>query len=186
MRRTHRLGVALLAVAMFTSGCYGPFYLTRKVWDWNGKVGGKWTNEVVFLVLAWLPVYSLATLADGIIFNSIEFWTGNNPVQNVRNDAPAHRTKRIVRGDAEAQLTQLSGPEGEQLTIQQYQHGQPAGSLFIQHKDGATIGTDANGNVLFTAKTMADGSVVISDAHGKVVNSYSADKVQRFAQSVTK
>ena len=86
MRRPHRLAVALVAAAFLASGCYGPFTLTRKVYTWNGQVSdNKWVVETVFLVTAvLLPVYGIASLADGVIFNSVEFWTGKNPLASAR------------------------------------------------------------------------------------------------------
>ena len=37
-------------------------------------------NELVFIALHIVPVYEIAYLADVIVFNSIEFWSGSNPV----------------------------------------------------------------------------------------------------------
>lgn len=63
------------------TGCYGTFALTSKVHDWNGQVSqSKFVNELVFLGLCILPVYELCVLGDGLIFNSIEFWGGSNPI----------------------------------------------------------------------------------------------------------
>lgn len=82
MTRKYRFGALLLAAAML-SGCYGPFLLTKKLHHWNGQVSeNRWVVEGVFLVCAWLPVYGIATLADAIIFNSVEFWTGDNPIDS--------------------------------------------------------------------------------------------------------
>ena len=184
MYRAHRGVVALVAVALFTSGCYGPFYLTRKVYAFNGQVSqNKWIVEAAFLVMWWIPVYGVASALDGIIFNSIEFWTGNNPVKNAYEGQP--KTKRIVRGDTESVLTHRSGVLGEQLTIAQFQQGRPTGNLVIEQRNGVTVGLNAAGEVLFTARTLPDGSVAISDAGGKQVASYSSDRVQRFAKSVS-
>jgi len=73
---------ALLVVSLIAApGCYGPFTLTKQLHHWNGQVGDKWVNEVVFIVFVIIPVYGVATLADAIVFNSIEFWTGNNPLR---------------------------------------------------------------------------------------------------------
>ncbi|MBU0558841.1 MAG: DUF3332 domain-containing protein [Bacteroidetes bacterium] len=82
MRNIKTIITMLLAAAILqiNTGCYGSFKLTKKVYDWNGKVGDKFVNELVFLALAIVPVYDIALLIDGIILNSIEFWTGNNPV----------------------------------------------------------------------------------------------------------
>ena len=38
----------------------------------------KWANEAIFLGLNIIPVYGFAYLADIVVFNSIEFWTGES------------------------------------------------------------------------------------------------------------
>ncbi len=73
MHRVWRMNVGLLAMVLFVSGCYGPFNLTRRLYQWNGQVGAKWEREFVFILLAWAPVYSLAVFGDAVVFNSIEF-----------------------------------------------------------------------------------------------------------------
>lgn len=80
--RAHRASGIVLALSLFISGCYGPFNLTRQLHAWNGRVGDKYVNELVFLALTILPlpVYGFAVVGDMVIFNSIEFWTGRNPV----------------------------------------------------------------------------------------------------------
>jgi len=64
-----------------SSGCFGSFNLTRKLWGWNKGVSDeKFVRELVFLGLNVVPVYSVAGFIDVIITNTIEFWTGKNPV----------------------------------------------------------------------------------------------------------
>ena len=185
MKRTCRVGIGLLAVALFASGCYGPFNLTRRLYRWNGQVGDKWANEFAFLVLAWLPVYGLATLGDALIFNSIEFWGGKNPVEppTARHDGSTIQTKRIVRGNDEALLTRVSGVDGEQLIVEQFQQGRPAGSLHIRQRDGMTVASNADGETLLSAQTLPDGSILVSDVQGKQVAFYSADEVEGVVKS---
>ncbi len=79
-RRTAIL--SLTAVALLgTSGCFGSFNLTRKLWGWNKGVSDeKFVRELVFLGLNIVPVYSVAGFIDAVITNSIEFWTGKNPI----------------------------------------------------------------------------------------------------------
>ena len=91
MRYSHRGGVALVALGLLVSGCYGPFNLTRRLYQWNSQVGDKWEKELVFLLLVALPVYELTALGDAIVFNSMEFWTGRNPVEPpmMKNSAAA-------------------------------------------------------------------------------------------------
>ena len=181
MHRTHRIGVGWLVLALFVSGCYGPFNLTRRLYQWNGQVSQeKWGKEIVFLLLAVTPVYSFATLADGIVFNSLEFWTGNNPV-----DPPAHRhgaapqSRRVARGDDEALVTY----SGDVLTVRQFHKGAPAGGFQIQQQASGAVSYDSNGRLLLTSETLPDGSVLLRNAEGRRVASYSTDDLERLLAS---
>jgi hypothetical protein len=69
----------LLSSSILFSSCIGSFTLFHKVLDWNQSVGDKWINELVFLALCVVPVYEIAWFIDGVVLNSIEFWTGDNP-----------------------------------------------------------------------------------------------------------
>ncbi|MDE6418213.1 MAG: DUF3332 domain-containing protein [Duncaniella sp.] len=60
--------------------CIGSFSLSHKLLGWNKQVGGKVVNELVFIAFCIIPVYEVSILADAIVFNSIEFWSGENPV----------------------------------------------------------------------------------------------------------
>lgn len=92
----------LLAVATLLSGCMGKFLLTTKVYKWNKTVSHeRWVNEGVFVALLVVPVYNLTLLADGIIFNSVEWWTGRNPV------ARAGDTRRVEGVDGSVALMTL-------------------------------------------------------------------------------
>jgi hypothetical protein len=78
--KTVKKTIAFLLVAVILSGCYGSFKLTRSLWDWNGTVGDKFVNELVFLAFVIVPVYQVATLVDAVVLNTIEFWSGSNPM----------------------------------------------------------------------------------------------------------
>ena len=73
------LGMATIICCLQTS-CIGSFKLTKAVHEWNQNVGSKFVNELVFLVCIIVPVYEIATFIDGVVLNSIEFWTGTNPM----------------------------------------------------------------------------------------------------------
>ena len=188
MHRTHRIGMGLLALSLFASGCYGPFNLTRRLYRWNGQASNeKWGKEIVFLILALTPVYSLTTLADAIVFNSMEFWTGNNPVDppSGRSALPQPTTKRITRGDDAAVLTYAQTTAGPPLIIVQFHRGQPAGRLTLAQGEGRAVSSDAEGNVLLTAQATPEGGVAVRNAQGQQVASYSADQVEQFYRSAT-
>lgn len=79
-RRSLVLAVAAVGL-LGSSACFGSFNLTRKVWTFNKNVSqDKFVQELVFLAFAVIPVYSIAGGLDALIINSIEFWTGENPV----------------------------------------------------------------------------------------------------------
>jgi hypothetical protein len=81
MKKAFIRNVAIAMVVVTMSSCYGPFRLTKSLYDWNGRVSqNKFVNELVFLGLCILPAYEICTLGDALIFNSIEFWSGNNPI----------------------------------------------------------------------------------------------------------
>ena len=79
------LSVALvmaLTGSMMMSSCIGSFSLTNKLMDWNNQIGSKFVNELVFIAFWIVPVYEISALADVLVINSIEFWSGENPVDN--------------------------------------------------------------------------------------------------------
>jgi len=92
MRQNRILQKAISALLVTTllvgvTGCYGSFAVTQKVHQVNDEVSdNKWVDEVVFLVFAALPVYGIATVIDALIVNSIEFWTGENPMDGGDGD----------------------------------------------------------------------------------------------------
>jgi hypothetical protein len=62
-------------------GCYGQFALTRKIHDWNGRAtNNKFANSVITWGLIIIPVYEVCALADFVVFNTIEVFSGRNPV----------------------------------------------------------------------------------------------------------
>lgn len=71
--------VAAIGLGMVSmTSCIGSFTLTNRVLAWNNHVGNKFINELVFFGLWVLPVYEICCLADVLVLNSIEFWSGNN------------------------------------------------------------------------------------------------------------
>ena len=80
MKKIIRNSALMLAVAFMLSSCMGSFSLTKKLYNWNDNVGDKWINEVVFLAFNIIPVYDVCLFADAVVFNSVEFWTGERMV----------------------------------------------------------------------------------------------------------
>lgn len=70
-----------LALCLAGSSCIGPNNAYNSVLSWNSKVSdSKFLNELVFLGLNIVPVYQLCLFGDYILFNSVEFWSGENMI----------------------------------------------------------------------------------------------------------
>lgn len=90
MKKTKLL--VALAVALLGTGCIGPNRAFRGLNSWNTRAtDSKWWNEVIHVGLWVVPVYELALAGDIVIFNSIEFWGGNNPVNEPEAPKPQEK-----------------------------------------------------------------------------------------------
>lgn len=70
---------ALMIGACLMSSCIGSFGLFNKVLDWNKQAtGNKFLNWLIFILIS--PAYVLCGVADILVINSIEFWSGDNPL----------------------------------------------------------------------------------------------------------
>lgn len=79
--KTRHFSVAalILATSFFASSCVGSFGLFNKLTQWNkSATSSKFLNEIIFIIIS--PAYAVCSLADVVVFNSIEFWTGSNPM----------------------------------------------------------------------------------------------------------
>lgn len=73
--------LGILCAVMLTTSCIGPMNASGRVKTWNRKIENRWLGEGVFLVFRYFPVYTACFLGDVLIFNSIEFWGGKNPIK---------------------------------------------------------------------------------------------------------
>lgn len=158
----------VLVLTVGLAGCYGPFNLTKKLYKWNGDVGSKWANEGVFLGCVILPVYFFATLGDAIIFNSIEFWGGKNPIT-------AKNVKSIQVGEDQAVLSYT--PETKRLRVDSFRNGKHDKTVVFEPGAEGMVARDANGTVLMTARTLDSGQIMLSDNNGKPVGTYDPDQL---------
>ena len=78
MKTRTKLVAAALAACLFTTSCLGPNKLFNDLHAWNEEVSEQdWVNEVVFLGLTIIPVYSLAYTVDILVLNTVDYWSGD-------------------------------------------------------------------------------------------------------------
>ena len=86
--------VTLLCSCIAFTSCIGSFKLSNKVLSWNKQVSNsKFVNEVVFFCFWVIPVYEVTTIADVLVVNSIEFWSGDNPLAETETEKSIHGKK---------------------------------------------------------------------------------------------
>ena len=91
-------GIAILLIstlAFMSFGCHGKYALFNTLHKWNGSLGSKWVNSIVHFILWVIPVYGICLLVDWWILNTVEFWTGSNPLAMNEGE----REQQIVNKD---------------------------------------------------------------------------------------
>ena len=75
--------LALALTAGLLSSCLGSNAAFNNIQDWNADMSeSRWVVQGVSVVFWAVPIYEIALLADIILFNSIEFWGGSNPISS--------------------------------------------------------------------------------------------------------
>ena len=94
------LSTALAAFLFSTmTSCMGSFALTRNLYSWNDQVSNKFINEVIFVAFWILPVYEVCGIADLLVLNSIEFWSGDNPMTASTKSVDTDHGRYLVECD---------------------------------------------------------------------------------------
>lgn len=140
-----------VAAGILTAGCTGPFALTKKLHTWQTSFDEKWVDEVAFLGCIILPVYGLATLGDAIIFNSVEFWTGENPMDTVSIDQDGTSAKVAYLEDGSVKIETENGR-----------------TLLLTKTESGVVAKDEDGKTLYSSTTTG-ATVKVTDANGNVV-----------------
>lgn len=93
------MAALLCLTAVTTPSCIGSFGLSNRLLGWNQNVGNKFVNELVFFAFWILPVYEVSLLADVIVLNSIEFWSGSNPMASGEKVLETKDGRYLVKAD---------------------------------------------------------------------------------------
>ncbi|MFL5344957.1 MAG: DUF3332 domain-containing protein [Hyalangium sp.] len=182
MKRASRL-LVVLCLALFSvqvSGCFGKFAVLRAMWDFNKNVSpNKFIQWAVFLVMAIVPVYAVGSLVDALVINSIEFWTGQNPVASA--EAPDSHT-RVVRLSPQDTLRLSRDMDSGVMKVELERAGQPALVRYFEPLEDGMVVRDEAGALLVQAREQTDGAVAVTDAAGTTVALHSAEAVAQARQ----
>ncbi len=115
-KRFFSVAAIVLAGTLLFSSCIGSFSLSRKILAWNQTIDNKFVNEVVFVALWIVPVYEVCMIADILVINSIEFWSGENPVEagivkKVQGENGIYTVETLDNG------YQIQSEEGQQVNL---------------------------------------------------------------------
>ena len=128
MKRFVVLLMMVAALAPSLGGCFGRFAVTRKVYELNASVHDRYLRNVVTWAFLIVPVYWVSGVIDLFIFNTIEFWSGHNPV------TASERSFQYSRGDEQFNVRAVKNNDLITFTIDRYRGA--------TYQDTLTISTD--------------------------------------------
>ncbi|MCF0224582.1 MAG: DUF3332 family protein [Fibrobacter sp.] len=133
--------ITLLCASMIIlTGCYGKNACFNKLHQWNGTLGDKWINSIVHFFLSIFGVYAICLfLVDGLVLNTIEFWTGSNPLA-----AGDSYYEKDAQGNEIAAVKNADGSMSVELTTAA---GEKA-NLTLQRDENVVRALDAEGNLV--------------------------------------
>ena len=148
-RRLSMLAISLLLIASLGTGCIGNFGLAGAVRKFNLELTeDRWGREIVFVCLYIIPVYPFAGTLDIVIFNSIEFWTGKNPIDGSRSVTPI--SMREWTSEDGTKVAMQSLPDDSIDVTLTSVNGEQRQFNLVRTDEGVTA-RDTEGNVIISA-----------------------------------
>ncbi|MFM7967893.1 DUF3332 domain-containing protein [Aeromonas sp. A-5] len=90
------MALLVTVASMGLSGCMGQMGLSSMVTKGNlSVVDNRYGRAGVFVLLS--PVYGLAATADLFVFNTIEFWSGKNPITGKSPALVDHKADAVIK-----------------------------------------------------------------------------------------
>jgi len=152
----HRvITVTLLTVfvPLTTTACFGSFPTLGKVYSWNKTVNQeKWVRWLIFLLIG--PVYGGATAFDLVFSNSVEFWTGKNPMAAVPG------TTRHVEGPS-GERAVMTLREDRAIDVRISAAGKPEEHFVLVREVDAVAAYDADGVLIARVGDGPDGQPML-------------------------
>ena len=151
-----KVAALLLAGSMLSTSCIGSFKLFNKYEKWQcSMTNSKIVNGIVGLILQ--PVVGgVCLFVDALVLNTIEFWSGNNPIamnsiQEVRGqDGLMYAVKTTKKG------YEITSPTGEVTKL-----------IFNQKENSWSV--SQNGVTKEIIRFNADGTIQTTLPNGKLL-----------------
>ena len=185
-----RLTISLVLISFLTAStaCYGPFNMTRNVYNWNGNIKGsnevnaKWMREIVFFGMIVIPVYMFSALLDAFIFNAIQFWTGDNPLK-LTYDADGN-LHEVQLGDATISIA-WSGDHRSAALIYLQQGRMIKTATIVESANGFRMIEDGESQV-YVSEFNRDGSMSIVDRDCQLVDRVSFERLRQASSELAR
>jgi hypothetical protein len=141
--------ILMLALVAALTGCLGTGGLSGKVKKFNlSATENRWGREALFVGMQALWVYRISTVLDLFIFNSIEFWSGTNPL-NGRSpmvDVPPSEVEKMGLREIDRARVELVSENAAKLHLD-FQNGDRM--AFDVLRDGQDYEVSYLGRVFF-------------------------------------
>ncbi len=168
------MGLALAAV--IAVGCTGPFPLTNELYQFH-REKERWVDEALFLVFAVTPVYGTALIADAVLLNSIEFWTGENPLEASGDETIPGSDREVIAGDGEESVTMRYDPSTRVVEVcPDAGAGEP---FYLAATPSGVIAMDEGGQVLYSSQRDSLGGVMVYDTRNNTSHYFPPEAVNR-------
>jgi hypothetical protein len=133
-------------------------------------------KEFVFFGMVIIPVYMFSALLDAFIFNSIQFWSGSNPIK--ATDAGGDGATRVVQLGG-VTVTMVESDRGATVTYER--NGIVDRRATIEPNATGYRLIDETGALLAEAEKRQDGSVTLLDRDCQVVKQWTSDQLLALA-----
>ena len=157
-KNSFKVATLLLAGALVCTSCIGSFSLFNKYEKWQcNMTSNKYVNGIVGLILQPI-VGGVCLLVDALVLNTIEFWSGNNPmsarvgtIQQVQGQDGRYYAVKILKNGYE-----VTAPDG-------------AVTLFIHDKATDSWSMVQDGVTKEIFRFNADGSIQANLQNGRTI-----------------
>jgi hypothetical protein len=182
--RPSRLLAALFVtvLSLQVSGCFGSFTLTRKIYGLNQEVSdNKFVQWALFLGFTIIPVYGVGALVDALVFNSLEFWTGNNPLANA--ETLPDGTRVVQLSPSETLRLSRDGESGV-MRVELDREGQESRVRYFEPLEDGMAVRDEAGSLLVRARERTDGALEVTDASGSTMTVHSREAMAQAREAL--